>query len=130
MPTYTNNTGTTQIVRNLAGNNQVVGDGESIQTYQILAAEGWTKTSDEPYLKLANFREEVTAPGSVTGLLGSTLITLAASVDGITVTANAAGNPNGYQLAAGVVVEIDNPGEIDALYFSGGPGIVLVQGQP
>lgn len=129
MPTYINDTGTTQVVRGLAGNNVIIGAGESIQTLQILG-NGWAKTSDEPYLQLSNFRDEVAAPGSVSGLLSSALITLVASVDGIIVTANAAANPNGYQLAAGVVVEIDNPGEIDTLYFTGGPGTVLVQGQP
>lgn len=128
MPTYRNDTGTSQVVPNLAGNNVVVGAGESIQTYRILGT-GWTKTSDEPYFRLTTFRQVVTSPGSVTGLSGQRIIRVVTPSDGISMTANAAANPNAYPLTAYAAIDIANDGEIDALIFTG-TGTVTVIGLP
>ena len=128
MPTYTNDTGTTQIVTNLAGNNVVVVPGESIQTYLILGT-GWTKTDDEPWYPLATKHVTVTAPGTATELIDQKIIRVMALVDGITMAANDADNPYAYPLTKNVAVDVENGGEIDILAF-GGTGDVLVIGLP
>jgi hypothetical protein len=127
MPTYTNATGATAIVPNLAGNNVVVDPGESIQTLQILG-DGWTKTSDEPFDRLTLVRETVSAGGHVSGLLPCPVIVCTASQAGIIACPNSTSNPGGFELPAGFPVEIDNSGTIEALYLVGSSGTVLVQG--
>jgi hypothetical protein len=126
MPTYTNNTGTSQVVPNLAGNNVVVGAGESVQTYRILGT-GWTKTNDEPYFALARVRGSITSPGTVSGLVTDRYLQVLTDADGITVKANVAANPNEYPLQKGVPYYIDNAdGVIDALVFVGDGAVTVV----
>ena len=126
MPTYKNISAWPQGAVTTDGCLVTVAPGATIETYRLLGA-GWEKASDEPLLPLTGLRKNVTAPGSVSGLQGFSLITLMAKADGIVVTPNATGNPNGYELSNGVVVEVDNRGEIESLYFTG-TGAVLVQG--
>lgn len=126
MPKYCNDGLSPRIVSGLSGLSITVRPGESVETYNILVGPGWTKISDEPYAPLTSIRKSVTAPGSVSGLRDSALISLVADAAGIVVTPNAAGNEHGFELPKGVVVEIENLGEIDTLYFAG-TGKVLVQ---
>lgn len=128
MPTYKNISSSPQGTVTPLGSFSTVNSGETVETYKILRGE-WEKVSDEPHLPLTNIRATVTCPGSVSGLLASSYISVVAGADGIVVTANAATNPHGYELTKGVVVEIENNGEIDSLHFNGS-GSVLVQGQP
>lgn len=126
MPTYKNISAWPQGAVTTDGCLVTVAPGATIETYRLLGA-GWEKASDEPLLPLTGLRKNVTAPGSVSGLQGFSLITLTAKADGIVVTPNATGNPNGYELSKGVVVEVDNRGEIESLHFTGS-GAVLIQG--
>lgn len=125
MPTYTNNTGTSQVVPNLAGNNVVVGDGESIQTYRILWT-GWTKTSDEPFYALGHVHA-AESPARVDGLLGYRYIQIRTADTGITVTANAADNLGAYPLVANEPFYIDNTaGVVAELHFTGSGDVTVV----
>lgn len=126
MPKYRNDGPFPRIVPGLAGLSVTVRPGEAVETYSILTGPGWTKVSDEPYAPLTSIRKSVTAPGSVSGLRDTALISLVADAAGIVVTPNAAGNEHGFELPKGAVVEIENLGEIDTLYFAG-TGKVLVQ---
>lgn len=127
MPTYINDTGTTQVVRGVAGHNHVVGDGEEVRTFQILPGEGWTKTSDEPHYALGRVAVvAVAGTGSITGLLSSRFIELRADAD-ISVTANTATNPGAYPLRPDEPFWIDNTrGVIDSLHFSGTGAVTVV----
>lgn len=125
MPTYTNATGTTQVVTASSGAEAVVPNGGSVQTYQILGS-GWTKTSDEPYFELATFRETVTSPATVSGLIGQKIIRVVTADDDIFMTANVSENPNTYPLTANIAMDILNGGQIDALVFTGAGTVTVI----
>ena len=114
MPTYTRTADAPGAVVNKYNDHTVVEKGDSVETYKILGA-GWTKTSDEPYFALSTFRQTVTSPGTVTGLIGQHIIRVMAAADGINMTANAAANPNSYPLTKGVAIDIVNDSEIESL---------------
>ena len=105
MPEYRNDGLSPRIVSGLSGLSITVRPGESVETYNILVGPRWTKISDEPYAPLTSIRKSVTAPGSVSGLRDSALISLVADAAGIVVTPNAAGNEHGFELPKGVVVK-------------------------
>ena len=128
MPTYLRTADTPASVFDKLNDHTVVMPGQSIETYKILV-EGWSKTSDQPYFPIATLSQTVTSPATVSNLLSQRVIRVVPGADGLSMTANVAGNPNAYPLTKGMPMDILNDGEIEALVFTGS-GSVTVIGLP
>lgn len=124
MPTYTRTGEGPASVADIYGHQVEVNPGESVQTYKILGT-GWTKTSDEPYYELGYVQSE-TSPGSISGLLGYKYLQVTTEGSDVVITANAATNPNGYQLQADVAFVLSNDGVIDELHFTGSGTVTVI----
>lgn len=103
MPTYKNDSIAARNVVNAANKLVWVKPGETVETYQLLTADGWTKTSDSPYYNpVLAVHSTITSTGSD----DPTTISLQSGCDcvrfwnnssaNITVFLNAAGNTPGY----------------------------------
>jgi hypothetical protein len=107
MPTYQNDSTAARNVVNTSNKLVWVKPGETVQTYQLLTADGWTKASDSPYY---NPVLAVHSTISSTGSDDPTTISLEDDCDqveiwnnsdaDITVLLNAAANTPGYEIPA------------------------------
>lgn len=107
MPTYKNDSTAARNVVNKSNKLVWVQPGETVETYQLLTADGWTKTSDSPYYNpVLAVHSTITSTGSD----DPTTISLQEDCDhveiwnnsdaDITALLNTASNTPGYKIPA------------------------------
>ena len=131
MPTYTNDSGMTQVVENTDGVAVPVAAGGSISTYKILDSSLFTKTADTPYYNIAADSHTVTASGAETksqAVDKDNHVLEVRSDVALTIHANNAA-AEGHPLAAGESVQIRHDGNIETLYlvFSGAGTATVIE---